>query len=752
MFDNAEGCAHPPIRPLLCVLVDVEEEFDWDAPLPHGSPQVETVARLSRAHGIFAHYRVRPTYLTTYPVATDPKASGTIHEWLTDGLCDVGAHLHPWVTGPFSVGPERNESFPGNLPRELEREKLLRLSEAVEVGFGVRPITYRAGRYGFGSNTADLLAGAGYQIDTSLMPRTSYGSQGGPDFSALDCDPFWFGPNRSLLELPVTRALVGLGGNAMPILDRLSNRPFLRGLHMGSVLARARLSERLTLSPEGMDLASMQRLARALIARGTRIFTLNYHSPSLTPGHTPYVRDDRDLAIFLDRLSGFLAFFRDELGGAFVTPPQLRDMLRHGTTETAAAPPRHIPTRMAGEQRCLVVAATFPPMHGGSAIVYDSLGRFSDGRVSVLSSRTDYRTGLPIEGWRESDDLAPFPVHRVPLLRTRLTPSAVGPLSRVLNMGRDVMLRASLLARIRSLIRRERIDTICIGELVANGWLARMASLLFGVRTIIYVHGEEISTRTRYDQRGVRRRRFLRHADGVVAVSRFTRDYLISGFGVPTDKVALIPNGVDTARFVPRPRRADLVQRYGLADKRVLLTVGRLYARKGADRVIESLPALRREIPNLVYLIVGEGPYRVTLSERAESLGVSHAVIFTGELPDDELVDHYALADAFVMANREMPDGDTEGFGLVFLEANACGVPVVAGSAGGSPDAVKDGINGLLIDGNDPTAIAAAVGSILRDSNLAEQLSTTGLTVAREADWSSRVSDFLRFADRLGKR
>ena len=147
----------------------------------------------------------------------------------------------------------------------------------------------------------------------------------------------------------------------------------------------------------------------------------------------------------------------------------------------------------------------------------------------------------------------------------------------------------------------------------------------------------------------------------------------------------------------------------GLTGDRVLLTVSRLYARKGMDRVIESLPAVLRQVPDLVYLIVGEGSYRPALEALVTQFGLGQHVVFAGAVPDYDLTEHYSLGDVFIMANREMPDGETEGFGLVFLEANACGLPVIAGQAGGSVDAVTDQVNGLVVDGDDTQAIAQAI-------------------------------------------
>ncbi len=393
-------------------------------------------------------------------------------------------------------------------------------------------------------------------------------------------------------------------------------------------------------------------------------------------------------------------------------------------------------------RRCLLVANVFPPINGGSASVYDSLARFGQGRVSVLAPSADYMTGRELDGWRQFDAAAPFRVHRLKYLRTRMLPK-LRPQDRVILAVQDVVLRVLMVQAIARIARAENIRTVCIGELVAGGWLVRICRRLLGLRTLVYVHGEEVNIIDSYDFSRSRRRTTLAQADAVVAVSRFTRDALISLMGVDPAKIMLIPNGVDLARFTPRPRRDDLLRRYDLAGRPVLLTVGRLSERKGQDKVIEALPALREAIPGLAYLLVGEGPSRPLLQAKANALGVAENVVFTGTVAHDELVDHYALADVFIMANRELPSGETEGFGLVFLEANACGVPVIAGCAGGSVDAVTDGVNGLLVDGEDVGAIVAGVRSIFHDAALRAKLVEQGLEIAAQAGWEGRVQSFL---------
>jgi len=156
-----------------------------------------------------------------------------------------------------------------------------------------------------------------------------------------------------------------------------------------------------------------------------------------------------------------------------------------------------------------------------------------------------------------------------------------------------------------------------------------------------------------------------------------------------------------------------------------------------------------RQCPDIVYLIVGEGSYRPELESLVAGLDLGGHVVFAGAVPDYELTEHYSLGDVFIMANREMPDGETEGFGLVFLEANACGLPVIAGKAGGSVDAVTDQVNGLVVDGNDVAAITDAIIRIFTDDALRDRLRAGGAEIAQASGWDGRVDQFLRFCDRL---
>jgi len=187
--------------------------------------------------------------------------------------------------------------------------------------------------------------------------------------------------------------------------------------------------------------------------------------------------------------------------------------------------------------------------------------------------------------------------------------------------------------------------------------------------------------------------------DHFLSISRFTANKFLQWARISKDHISVLPNAVHLERFGLGPKTEKLVERYRLKGKRVLLTLGRLMEEeryKGIDEVMELLPLLRKKISNLVYLIVGDGSDRVRLEKKADALGILDIVCFAGAISEEEKADHYRLADAFVMA------GKGEGFGFVFLEAMACGIPVVASRLDGSREAVLNGKLGLIADPRNP--------------------------------------------------
>src|ERR1700739_3793474 len=307
---NTWRTIHWPVEqtPMLVVVVDTEAEFDWEAARPRRARGVTSVKYQDRAQRIFERYGVRPTFALDFPVSSTPEAFEFIRDLHRSGACEIGAHLQPWDNPPLVEQITDENSYPGNLSFELERERLSQLTHSIETNLGVRPRIYKAGRYGVGRATAGILAELGYEIDVSAVPGTDLGRGFGPDFSHCSARPYWFGEDPRLLEIPLSIGYTGLLAQTGTVAYALTMNERLKALHVPGILARLRLVERITLTPEGISFDEQRRLTHALLRGGHRVFSFTYHSTSLAPGYTPYVRNEADLDAFLRRIDQYLDF------------------------------------------------------------------------------------------------------------------------------------------------------------------------------------------------------------------------------------------------------------------------------------------------------------------------------------------------------------------------------------------------------------------------------------------------------------
>ena len=309
--------------PQLIVTIDTEAEFEWGAPFSRSAICVDSVSEQHRAQDIFDKYDIIPTYLVDFAVANNEDAVRTLRELHETGRCEIGSHLNPWLNPPFDEPVNAFHSYPCNLPAGLERRKLEQLTLMIEQQFGTRPEVYRAGRYGIGPGTARILEDLGYRVDLSVAPFASFADDGGPDFRDFDCRPYRFGTAKQHLEIPVTCGFSGwLAGKGSSIFPVLSN-PTGMILHLPGVLARLHALERIRLTPEGTSFTELCRLTESLLGQGCRVFSFTYHSPSLAPGKTPYVRDRNEVEAFLQVIEEYMEYFKQAHGGEFSTTLRL---------------------------------------------------------------------------------------------------------------------------------------------------------------------------------------------------------------------------------------------------------------------------------------------------------------------------------------------------------------------------------------------------------------------------------------------
>ncbi|SFR76987.1 hypothetical protein SAMN05192580_0137 [Sphingomonas jatrophae] len=310
------------------IFADAEEEFDWSQPFSREAVATTAVAALPEGTRRLNAAGVVPTYLADYPIANDPRSAAIVAELAAAGACDVGVQLHPWVTPPFDEVVSARNSFAGNLPPALEAAKLRATTERVAEATGVRPIVYRAGRYGVGPSSVAAIRAAGHRLDVSVRPLFDYSAEGGPDFRAATPDPWWAA--EDLLEAPLGVTLVG----ALRRWGRLPHSAAARAL-----LARTGLLARVALTPEGTPIAAACAAVQAMLADGARFLSFSFHTPSLAPGHTPYVRDAAGLARFWRWWDAMFDLLARE-GVTAVRPDELIAAAEAGRDLSAGGTPR----------------------------------------------------------------------------------------------------------------------------------------------------------------------------------------------------------------------------------------------------------------------------------------------------------------------------------------------------------------------------------------------------------------------------
>jgi phosphatidyl-myo-inositol dimannoside synthase len=280
--------------------------------------------------------------------------------------------------------------------------------------------------------------------------------------------------------------------------------------------------------------------------------------------------------------------------------------------------------------------------------------------------------------------------------------------------------------RAREILRAEGCTSVWFGAAAPLALLAPGLRDAGAERIVASTHGHEVGWSMLPGTRQALRR-IGTTCDVVTFVSRYTRSRFASAFG-PMAALEHLPSGVDTTQFRPDPMaRKDIRERYGLGDRPIVVCVSRLWPRKGQDMLIRALPEIRRRVPDTVLLLVGGGPYQARLQAMAEQLDVAEHVVMTGRVPWDELPAHFVAGDVFAMPCRTHGRGlDVEGLGIVYLEASASGLPVVAGNSGGAPEAVLPGETGHVIDGRQQEPLVDTITTLLTDPDRATTMGEAG--------------------------
>jgi phosphatidyl-myo-inositol dimannoside synthase len=377
--------------------------------------------------------------------------------------------------------------------------------------------------------------------------------------------------------------------------------------------------------------------------------------------------------------------------------------------------------------RALLLCTDFPPRPGGIQTMMGSLAAaLSDWELTVVAPAQPEAATY--------DSRQPYRVLRARGLRTG-------------GSGRQNLPGIAL--RAFALAARSRPDLVLCGHPI-DGLAGALMHRVWGLPYWVFCYGKEL--------RNPRLRRLLprifARAEGLLTISRFTTREA-AGLGVLESRVRQLPLGFDPHRFA-QIQSSPLPQQLGLAGRRWLLTVARLDDRhKGIDTVLRAMPMIAAAVPDVRYVVAGDGRLRPELEALAERLGCRERVLFPGRVSEADLAALYARCTAFVLASRDRPEeGGVEGFGLVFLEANSFGKPVLGGNSGGIPDAVLDGVTGLLVDPEDETDVARQAIRLLTDGALAASLGNRGRErVLRELSWSATAQSLQTIVEEsLGTR
>ncbi|WP_326576779.1 glycosyltransferase family 4 protein [Actinacidiphila glaucinigra] len=353
--------------------------------------------------------------------------------------------------------------------------------------------------------------------------------------------------------------------------------------------------------------------------------------------------------------------------------------------------------------KTLIVTNDFPPRPGGiQAFVHSMALRLDPGRVVVYAST-----------WRDGSEVAAFDAEQpFPVVRDRTT--MLLPTPRVTR-------------RAAALLREHGCTSVWFGAAAPLGLMAPALRRAGARRLVATTHGHEAGWAQLPASRTLLRR-IGEGTDTITYLGEYTRSRIARALTPEAaGRMVQLPPGVDEKTFHPASGGEAVRTRLGLTDRPVVVCVSRLVPRKGQDTLIEAMPLILAAQPDAVLLVVGGGPYADDLKRLAERTGVAESVRFTGAVPWQELPAHFGAGDVFAMPCRTRRGGlDVEGLGIVYLEASATGLPVVAGDSGGAPDAVLDGETGWVVRGGEPGEAAERILALLDDAELRRRMGERG--------------------------
>lgn len=370
-------------------------------------------------------------------------------------------------------------------------------------------------------------------------------------------------------------------------------------------------------------------------------------------------------------------------------------------------------------KKVLLLSEIFPPVKGGSGRWFWEIYTRMKGDTVVAAGESDKAQSF--------DQKSPLKTYRLPLSSHSWGLRSVTGLKFYWRIYRKIC----------KIVKEGGIEVLHCGRCIPEGFIAYLIKKRLGTPYICFIHGEDVEMAATSRELSWIVRKALNNAEYLVCNSQNTANILLQQWAQPDSRVKVINPGVDAEQFTPADSNLEIRSQLGWQQRPVILTVGRLQKRKGHDKMIEALLQVKKVVPDVLYAIIGDGAERTALQAQVKALELTENVLFMSEISDAEMIHCYQQCDLFILPNRT-EGRDIEGFGMVLVEAQACGKPVIAGDSGGTAETMLVNESGYIIDCTDPTLIAERVTTLLQDSVLATEMGKKGVEHVRaKLDWQA---------------
>ncbi|MEP0355639.1 glycosyltransferase family 4 protein [Paraglaciecola sp.] len=371
-------------------------------------------------------------------------------------------------------------------------------------------------------------------------------------------------------------------------------------------------------------------------------------------------------------------------------------------------------------KKTLLFSEIFPPKHGGSGRwFWEVYSRLDPNKYVILAGTTPEQ--------KEFDDEANLTIERITFKYKKWSDWGLLSIS-------GIVFYINLFIDTWKAIKKHEIDVIHCGRCIPEGFIAYLIKATLKIPYYCYIHGEDVENAATSRAFSWIVRRALKGADLLICNSQNSKRVLLAHWDVNPELTTVITPGVDTNTFKPAPKSLELRAKFGWNERPVLLTVSRLELRKGHATLIEALVDIKAKIPDVLYAIIGGGPQKPELEKLVSELSLEDNVMFMSELSDRQMIECYQQSDIFVLPNRDI-GRNIEGFGIVMIEAQACGVPVIGGNSGGTPETLIEGKTGYIVDCNTPKPLSNKVQFMLANPNELREMKLNARAHSINYDW-----------------